>query len=56
MKLKKLGTLTQNKVNKQMVFHIRIKMLRKMNLKPEDILELSISKKSKSKKGKKNGK
>ena len=44
MKLKKVFSLTQNKNNKQYVFSLRIKELKKLGMTPEELLEATMLK------------
>jgi len=44
MKLKILFSLTQNKTNKQYIFSLRSKELKKLGMTPEELLEVTMLK------------
>lgn len=44
MKLKKLVNITKNKSNKQVSFNLKARQLKKIGIKPEQLLNLNISK------------
>ncbi len=52
-KVKNLFSMTHNKVNKQYVFSLKIKKLRRMGLTPEELNELTLLRPSKFVKNKK---